>query len=100
MGLAPLTWLKGMHLEGTLREIAARYGVSEATVLIRWQLDLGVVVLNTTTKVERMNEYFAALDLKLSDEDTQKITTVGQSRHVRIPAVPMVVFDGGERGPY
>lgn len=100
MGLAPLTWLKGMHLEGTLREIATRYGVSEATVLIRWQLDLGVVVLNTTTKVERMKEYFAALDLRLSEEDTQTITTVGQSRHVRIPAVPMVVFDGGERGPY
>lgn len=98
MGLAPLTWLKGMHLEGTLGELAAKYGVSESTVLIRWQLDQGVVVLNTTKKVERMKEYFAALDLKLSDEDRDQITKVGQATHVRIPGPAM--FDGGEHGPY
>ncbi|KAG6368323.1 hypothetical protein INS49_002528 [Diaporthe citri] len=80
MGLAPLTWLKGMHLEGTLKELAAKYGVGESTILIRWQLDQGVVVLNTTKKVERMREYFAALELKLSDEDRDQITKVGDPR--------------------
>lgn len=98
MGLAPLTWLKGLHLEGTLRELAAKYGVGESTVLIRWQLDQGVVVLNTTKKVERMREYFAALELKLSDEDRDRITEVGQATHVRIPGPEL--FDGGEQGPY
>ncbi|KAL2291766.1 hypothetical protein FJTKL_11960 [Diaporthe vaccinii] len=97
-GLAPITWLKGMHLEGTLKELAAKYGASESTVLIRWQLDQGVVVLNTTKKVERMKEYFAALELKLSDDDSEQITKVGQATHVRIPVPEM--FDGGEREPY
>lgn len=98
MGLAPITWLKGMHLEGTLRELAAKHGVSESTVLIRWQLDQGVVVLNTTKKVERMKEYFAALGLELSDGDREQITKIGQASHVRIP-LP-AAFDGGEQGPY
>ncbi|KKY31336.1 putative ketoreductase [Diaporthe ampelina] len=98
MGLAPITWLKDLHLAGTLRELAGKYGVSESTVLIRWQLDQGVVVLNTTKKAERMKEYLAALELKLSDEDSEKITGIGQASHVRIP-VP-ALFDGGEQGPY
>lgn len=98
MGLAPITWLKGMHLEDTLKQLAGKYGVSESAVLIRWQLDQGVVVLNTTKKVDRMKEYFAALELKLSDEDEEQITKVGQTKHVRIP-VP-ALFDGGEHGPY
>ncbi|KAI3394989.1 hypothetical protein diail_1878 [Diaporthe ilicicola] len=98
MGLAPITWLKGMHLEDTLKQLASKYGVSESTVLIRWQLDQGVVVLNTTTKAERMKEYFAALELKLSDEDKEQITKIGQTKHVRIP-LP-VLFDGGEQEAY
>lgn len=98
MGLSPITWLKGLHLEGALKEIAGRHAVSESTVLIRWQLDQGVIVLNTTKKAERMKEYFAALELKLSDEENEKITTTGQASHVRIP-LP-VSFDGGEQGPY
>lgn len=98
MGLAPITWLKGKHLGATLGELAARYGASESTVLIRWQLDQGVIVLNTTKKVGRMEEYFAALELRLSDEDSEKITSVGQASHVRIPLPAQ--FDGGEQGPY
>ena len=98
MGLAPITWLKGLHLEGVLKDVAGKHGVSESTVLIRWQLDQGIIVLNTTKKVERMKEFFAALELKLSDEDNEKITTTGQASHVRIP-VP-ALFDGGEQGPY
>lgn len=98
MGLAPITWLKGLHLESKLKELAAKYGVSESTVLIRWQLDLGVLVLNTTKKAERMKEYFAALQLKLSDGDREQITKIGQATHVWIP-LP-AAFDGGDQGPY
>ncbi|KAH8898609.1 Aldo/keto reductase [Thozetella sp. PMI_491] len=98
MGLAPITWLKGMHLASKLEELAAKYGVSQSTVLIRWQLDLGLLVLNTTKKPERMEEFFQALDLKISDEDREAITTIGQSAHVRIPIPPL--FDGGDTTPY
>lgn len=98
MGLSPITWLKGLHLEGVLKDIANRHGVSESTVLIRWQLDQNIIVLNTTKKPERMREYFAALELELSDEENEKLTSTGQATHVRIP-LP-VAFDGGEQGPY
>lgn len=98
MGLAPITHLKGMHLADRLGELAAKHGVSEATVLIRWQLDQGVVVLNTSKKADRLEEFFAALELKLSAEEQEEVTRVGQEKHVRIPVGDM--FDGGEHGPY
>ncbi len=98
MGLAPITWLRQRHLEDTLEELSAKYGVSKSTILIRWQLDQQIIVLNTTKKVERMKEYFAALDLKLSDEDRSKITEIGQETHLRVP-VPEL-FDGGDHSPY
>lgn len=98
MGLAPITWLKGLHLAPTLGALAEKYGVSEAAVLIRWQLDQGVVVLNTSKKVQRLREYFAALDVSLSEEEKAEITKVGQGQHVRIPVGAL--FDGGDNEPY
>ncbi|CAL5874034.1 uncharacterized protein PFLUO_LOCUS8320 [Penicillium psychrofluorescens] len=98
MSLAPITWLKGKHLEATLEELSAKYEVSKSTILIRWQLDQKIIVLNTTKKVERMKEFFAAVDLKLSEEDRDKITKVGQEAHLRIPVGNL--FDGGDYSPY
>lgn len=98
MGLAPITHLKGLHLEGTLEDICTKHGVSASTVLIRWQLDQGIIVLNTTKKAGRMKEYFEALDLVLGKEETEKITEVGQQKHARVPIGPL--FDGLEHGPY
>lgn len=98
MGLAPITHCKGLHLEGTLEDICTKYGVSASTVLIRWQLDQGIIVLNTTKKTGRMKEYFEALDLVLGKEDAEKITDVGQQKHSRVPIGSL--FDGNEHGPY
>ena len=98
MGLAPITHLKGMHLAETIEVLSKKYGVSGATILIRWQLDLGCVVLNTTKKTERFQEFFAAVDLDLSKDDHELITKTGQEKHVRIPVGNL--FDGGELEPY
>lgn len=79
MGLAPITHLKGKHLEETLKTLAEKYQVEESTVLIRWMLDQGVVVLNTTKKEERMQEYFRAIGWELKKEDRDEITRIGET---------------------
>lgn len=98
--LMPLTHLKGLHLAPKLSELAAKHRVSEATVLIRWAMDLGVISLNTSTKTERLTEFFAALDLKLSEEDSAEITRIGEQNHIRISSPSTLPFDGGEVTPY
>ncbi len=98
MGLAPITWLKEKHLEESLNNLAKKYDTSKSTILIRWQLDQGVIVINTTKKVERMREYFDALNLTLAQEDADQITSIGQTSHLRIPI--FALYDGNELGPY
>lgn len=98
MGLLPLTQLKGKHLDSTLEELARKYGVSPSTLLIRWELDQGIIVVNTTKKQERMREYFAALDLKLTEEDHDRITKVGQETHLRLPGGEL--YNGRDYSPY
>lgn len=101
MGLAPITHLAGKgggNLDEVLGRLAEKYGVSKATVLIRWQLDLGVVVLNTTKKSERLGEFLAALGLELEEGEREEVGGGGGGEHVRTP-LPFL-FDGGERGPY
>lgn len=94
-GLAPLTHAKGGPLDEPLARIAAKYSVDENAVLIRWCLNQGVVSISTTRKAGRMQQYFQALDLELSDEEMNEITSVGQTHHFRIRLSEM--FDDDDR---
>lgn len=98
MGLAPITHLKGKHIEALLMGLAEKYEVGESAVLIRWMLDQGVVVLNTTKRKARMEEYFQAIGWQLEEKDRQEITKVGAMEHIRVPVGNL--FDGAEYEPY
>lgn len=82
-GLAPITVGKGGPLDGPLVRIAEAHGVTPAAVLLRWALNQNVVVITTTSKPERMDEYAQAIDLTLSSEEQEEITQVGLSHHFR-----------------
>lgn len=98
MGLAPITHLKGKHIESLLKSLSEKYEVGESAVLIRWMLDQGVVVLNTTKKQERMQEYFQVIGWELEKKDRDEITKVGAMEHIRVPVGDL--FDGAEYEPY
>ncbi|KAK8087303.1 hypothetical protein PG994_002277 [Apiospora phragmitis] len=84
MGLAPITWGKGGPLDGVLSEIAARHGVPESAVLFRWTLNQDVISITTARTVSRFEDYLQALDLQLSEEEMERISTVGRSHHLRV----------------
>ncbi|QYO76129.1 aldo/keto reductase [Devosia salina] len=54
-------------------EIAARHGKSPAQVIIRWHLDLGLVVIPKSVTPSRIVENFDVFDFSLSDEDKAAI---------------------------
>jgi diketogulonate reductase-like aldo/keto reductase len=82
-GLAPLRKAAGGPLDEPLKTIAEKHGVSEDAVLIKWQINQGIVPITTTTKDERMKGYLKAVDLDLSKEEMEKITNIGRGHHVR-----------------
>jgi 2,5-diketo-D-gluconate reductase A len=52
-----------------ITEIAGRRGRTPAQVVIRWQVELGIVVLTKTVRPARMRENLDVLDFELTPED-------------------------------
>lgn len=60
----------------TIAEIGKKYNKSVAQVILRWELQRGIVVIPKSVHAERMKQNFEVFDFKLTDEDMQKITTL------------------------
>ena len=63
-----------------LKEIGAKYGKSTAQVMLRWNIQRGVVVLPKSTHKERMEENLAVFDFSLSDTDMTAITALDEGK--------------------
>ncbi|MGX7112215.1 aldo/keto reductase [Gemella cuniculi] len=57
----------------TLVEIGKKYGKSSAQVMVRWQVQRGIVCLTKSSKLERMKENINVFDFELSDEDMKAV---------------------------
>lgn len=59
-----------------LMDIAKKYNKSTAQVMIRWQVQRGIVCLTKSVKPERMAENFNVMDFALSSEDMARIQSL------------------------
>ena len=70
----------------SLVAIAAKYGVTVAQLILRWNAQSGVSTLPKTTKKARMIENFSIFDFEISDEDMRAIDALDQNaRQYRDP---------------
>ena len=63
----------GIFTNPILEEIGRKYGKSTAQVMVRWQVQRGIVCLTKTVKPERMKENLDVFDFELSDADMEAI---------------------------
>lgn len=71
-----------MFTNAVLSEIGKKYGKSTAQVILRWQLQRGMVVIPKSTHYERMVENFDVFDFTLSPEDMEKIAALDKKQSV------------------
>lgn len=64
----------GLFENAVLKEIGEKYGKSTAQVMLRWNIQRGVVVIPKSMHYERMEENFSVFDFTLSDEDMDQIS--------------------------
>ncbi|MGG4554783.1 aldo/keto reductase [Paenibacillus humicus] len=65
-----------------LKEIANKYGKSIAQVILRWDLQNGVVTIPKSTKEHRIIENATVFDFELTDEDLKRINELNQNYRV------------------
>ena len=66
--------LKGTRLrDPVLAEIAARHGVTPAQVVLRWHLEIGVVVIPESARPERIQSNFDLFGFSLTPEEVASI---------------------------
>ena len=63
-----------------LKSIANKYKKTVPQVIIRWQIQRGIVTIPKSTKKERIVENFNIFDFELSNEDMELISTINTGK--------------------
>lgn len=63
----------GLFDNGALKQIGEKYGKTTAQVMLRWNIQRGVIVLPKSTHKERMIQNLNVFDFTLTDEDMSAI---------------------------
>lgn len=66
----------GLFENPILTAIGEKYGKTSAQVMLRWNIQRGVVVLPKSTHMERMEQNFNVFDFSLTDEDMAAIAAL------------------------
>ncbi|MGZ6505381.1 MAG: aldo/keto reductase, partial [Tumebacillaceae bacterium] len=68
--------------EPTITELAAKYGKTPAQVILRWDLQHGVVTIPKSVRAARIVENADIFNFELSDEDMTHIDALNQNHRV------------------
>lgn len=85
LGVQPEAWapfaegLKGMFDEPVLAEIAAKHQKTPAQIILRWNVQQGVIVIPKSVHKERMEENRNIWDFELDEEDMAQIAELDQN---------------------
>ena len=71
----------------TLTDLAYEYGKTPAQVILRWQIQRGVIVIPKSTNDTRIDENFNVFDFILTEEDMDQIKSFDKGRFGRLLAV-------------
>ncbi|WP_126603357.1 aldo/keto reductase [Dictyobacter aurantiacus] len=78
--------IAGKHHLPLLDELASKYHKSPAQIILRWDLQHGIVTIPKSIHTERIRENTNVFDFTLSDEDVQRLD--GLNRNERTGADP------------
>lgn len=70
-------------LDDTYAKLAEKYSVTPGEIALRWCVDQDVVALTTSAKESRLKQYLKISSFKLTSEEVDTISKVGNEKHYR-----------------
>lgn len=70
----------GLFTDATIMEIAKKYNKSVAQVILRWELQRGIVVIPKSVHIERMQQNFEVFDFELSKADMKTMESLDKNQ--------------------
>ncbi len=78
---APLGEGRGdLFTDPVIADIGKKYGKTNAQVMLRWELQRGIVVIPKSVHIERMQENFDIFDFELTDEDMETMASLDRKQ--------------------
>ena len=62
--------------------LSQKYGKSAAQIILRWDLQNGVITIPKSTNADRLLENRAVFDFALTEEEVASITALNQNRRI------------------
>ena len=81
---SPLGLGSGLRDDPTLAAIAAKYGKTPAQVILRWDVELGIVPVPRSTNPERMAQNLDVFDFALTADEIASITALDTGAEQRV----------------
>lgn len=69
----------GLFDHCVLKEIGAKYNKTAAQIMLRWNIQRGVIVIPKSTRVDRMKENIDVFDFTLDEDDMKKISLLDKN---------------------
>jgi diketogulonate reductase-like aldo/keto reductase len=85
MGTVVMAWYplghgdKSLLEEGTVKELAAKYGKSNAQVLLRWHTQVGNIVIPGSKNEAHIKDNVNIFDFKLTDDEVAKVNALDKN---------------------
>ena len=70
----------GLFADETIAKIAAKYNKTVAQVILRWELQRGIVIIPKSVHIERMEQNFNVFDFELSKEDMATMASLDKKQ--------------------
>jgi len=73
-----------------LRELSKKYGKTISQIILRWDLQMGIVTIPKSTTPSRIKENAEIFDFQLNEEDVNKILQL--NKDIRVGSHPDKVY--------
>jgi diketogulonate reductase-like aldo/keto reductase len=83
---ALVAYLRGRPgpLDHVCARIAARHGVDESAILLRWVMQQGCIAVSTSSRLERLRDYLVQVPgFELSAEEMEELAREGEGKNFR-----------------